>query len=82
MKTKISDVIVPEVFNPYVIQRTMELSALYQCGIIANNPELDRLATAGGSTFYYMHCVLKRVLFRDKIKLTIPIHRNFYPYNI
>ena len=50
MKTKISDVIVPEVFNPYVIQRTMELSALYQCGIIANNPELDRLATTGGST--------------------------------
>lgn len=50
MKTKISDVIVPEVFNPYVIQRTMELSALYNSGIISNNPELDRLATSGGST--------------------------------
>lgn len=49
-KTKISDVIVPEVFNPYVVQRTMELSALYNSGIIANNPELDRLATSGGST--------------------------------
>lgn len=50
MKTKISDVIVPEVFNPYVVQRTMALSALYQSGIIANNPELDRLATSGGTT--------------------------------
>ncbi len=47
-KTIISDVIVPEVFNPYVIQRTAELSAFYQSGIITRNPELDRLATAGG----------------------------------
>ncbi|MDF2907467.1 MAG: coat protein [Herbinix sp.] len=47
-KTQISDVIVPEVFNPYVIQRTAELSALSQAGIISNNPELDALAIAGG----------------------------------
>lgn len=47
-KTKISDVIVPEVFNPYVIQRTMELSALQASGIISNNPELDALAQGGG----------------------------------
>jgi hypothetical protein len=47
-KTIISDVIVPEVFNPYVIQRTAELSAFYQSGIIARNPELDRLASSGG----------------------------------
>lgn len=47
-KTKISDVIVPEVFNPYVIQRTMELSALQSSGIISNNPELDSLAQGGG----------------------------------
>lgn len=50
MKTKISDVIVPSVFNPYVIQRTMELSALYNSGIIMNNPELDKLANGGGNT--------------------------------
>jgi hypothetical protein len=47
-KTTIGDVIVPEVFNPYVIQRTAELSAFYQSGIIARNPELDRLASSGG----------------------------------
>lgn len=49
-KTQIKDVIVPEIFNPYVIQRTMELSALYQSGIIGNNPELDKLAQSGGKT--------------------------------
>ena len=47
-KTVIADVIVPEVFNPYVVQRTAELSAFYQSGIIARNPELDRLASSGG----------------------------------
>jgi hypothetical protein len=47
-KTIISDVIVPEVFNPYVIERTAELSAFYQSGIIARTPELDRLASSGG----------------------------------
>jgi len=36
--TKISDVIVPEVFNPYVIQRTAELSKIRSCGIAATVP--------------------------------------------
>lgn len=47
-KTKISDVIVPEVFAPYFIQRNLELSAIYQSGIIANDSNLDILATRGG----------------------------------
>jgi len=47
-KTIIDDVIVPEVFNPYVIQRTAELSAFYQSGIIARNKQLDALAASGG----------------------------------
>lgn len=50
MTTRIADVIVPEVFNPYVIQRTAELSALVQSGIVVPNPELDRLASSGGKT--------------------------------
>lgn len=48
MSTKISDVIVPEVFNPYVIERTAELSALVKSGIIVPDEELDTLAKAGG----------------------------------
>lgn len=39
--TVLSNVIVPEVFNPYVINRTMELSALWTSGIIANVPGID-----------------------------------------
>lgn len=46
--TQISDIIVPEVFNPYVVQRTMELSALYNSGIVTNDAELDALASSGG----------------------------------
>lgn len=48
MSTKIADVIVPEVFNPYVIERTAELSSLVKCGIIVRDEELDKLALAGG----------------------------------
>lgn len=50
MSTKIADVIVPEVFNPYVINRTMELSALIQSGIVQNTQEFDRLASAPAKT--------------------------------
>ncbi len=48
--TKIEDVIVPELFNPYVINRTMELSAFYQCGIVVNSPEFDALASEAART--------------------------------
>lgn len=43
--TKLSDVIVPELFNPYVVNKTMELSALYQSGIIVSSPEFAKLAS-------------------------------------
>lgn len=48
--TTLQDVIVPELFNPYVINRTMELSALVQCGIITNNSEFDALASQAAPT--------------------------------
>ena len=48
--TKISDVIVPELFNPYVVNRTMELSAFFQSGIVVNSPEFDRLASEAART--------------------------------
>lgn len=49
-KTQVSDVIVPEVFVPYVIERTAEKSRLIQSGIIENNEEFDALANEGGRT--------------------------------
>ena len=50
MTTKIADVIVPEVFNPYVIQRTMELSAIFQSGIAQRTEEFDQLASSAART--------------------------------
>ena len=39
--TKIADVIVPSVFNPYVVEKSTELSALFESGIIATVGELN-----------------------------------------
>lgn len=48
--TKISDIIVPEIFAPYVIERTADKSALFASGILDRNAEIDRLANGGGTT--------------------------------
>lgn len=48
--TTLQDVIVPELFNPYVINRTMELSALVQSGIMVNDTEFDSLASQAAPT--------------------------------
>lgn len=48
--TKIADVIVPELFNGYVINRTMELSELFKSGIVTNSPEFDKLASEAART--------------------------------
>ncbi len=47
--TKIQNVIVPDVFNPYVVEKTAELSALFQSGIIRPDAALDTLARTGGT---------------------------------
>lgn len=48
--TKLADVIVPELFNPYVVNKTMELSALVQSGIVVNDAEFNRLASQAAPT--------------------------------
>lgn len=48
--TKIADVIVPEIFTPYVIEKTAEKSKILQSGIAIANPKLNELVTAGGKT--------------------------------
>ncbi|MCR5447432.1 MAG: coat protein [Schwartzia sp.] len=45
MSTTLQDIIVPELFTPYTVQKTMELSALFTSGIVAHSPEFDRLAS-------------------------------------
>jgi hypothetical protein len=48
---RVIDVVVPSIFAPYIIQRTKELSALWQSGIIANDPRYAALIAGGGRTF-------------------------------
>lgn len=48
--TKVSDVIVPEIFVPYVIERTATKSELVQAGIIEADSQFDTLAAGAGST--------------------------------
>lgn len=43
--TKLKDVIIPELFDPYVVNRTKELSEIFKSGIATSNPEFDRLAS-------------------------------------
>src|SRR5690606_15376852 len=40
----------PDVWNPYVIERTAALSALWQSGIVAPVPELNGFVSEGGNT--------------------------------
>lgn len=46
--TRIADVVMPEVFTDYVVQRTMELSELISSGIAQNSAEFDQLASTPG----------------------------------
>lgn len=53
--TKIADIIVPELWAPYVINRTKELSALFQSGIVTEDPQITDEAQGGGSTANMPH---------------------------
>lgn len=49
--TSVADVIVPEVFSPYVQVNSMELSALVSSGAVVASESLTGLLSGGGSTF-------------------------------
>ncbi|AAT69543.1 coat protein [Alphaproteobacteria phage PhiJL001] len=49
--TQVDDVIVPEVFTPYVQQLTEEKARLIQSGALARNALMDGLLSGGGLTF-------------------------------
>lgn len=48
--TQIADVIVPEIFNPYVQQMTEEKSRLVQSGVAIRSAEMDDFLSGGGLT--------------------------------
>ncbi|GEO80444.1 major capsid protein [Pararhodospirillum oryzae] len=49
--TRLEDVVVPEVFQPYLLQRTLELDAFVQSGVVLRDPQFDALASGAGSLF-------------------------------
>lgn len=51
MVTKIEDVVVPDQFTAYVVQNTMEASALVQSGIVARNGVIEDQLRAGSDSF-------------------------------
>lgn len=48
---KIADIVVPEIFTPYVQQLTEEKARLVQSGVVARDPAIDNLLAGGGLTF-------------------------------
>lgn len=48
--TRISDVIVPEVFLPYMMKETKTKSAIFQSGILRSDPSLSGFLSGGGRT--------------------------------
>lgn len=50
--TRIADVIVPELFTPYVQQLTEQKSRLIRSGVVARDPFLDGFLAGGGLTIH------------------------------
>lgn len=48
--TKIADVIVPEIFTPYVMKASAEKVALIESGVVVRDPFLDNFLAGGGLT--------------------------------
>ncbi len=74
MKTSIQDVIVPELFEAYTIERTAELAAFVQCGIIESSPVFDDLAKGGGREVnmpFWKDLTAARQILSDTAPLTL-----------
>lgn len=48
--TRLTDVIVPEVFFPYMVKRTKEKSAIFQSGILVTDANMSKFLSGGGRT--------------------------------
>ena len=49
--TQISDIVVPEIFTPYIQQLTEEKARIVQSGVLTRDAFLDNLLAGGGLTF-------------------------------
>jgi len=72
-KTAIADIIIPTEFERYAIERTAELSAFGQCGIVEHAAEFDALANGGGREVkmpFWKDLSATRQLLSDAASLT------------
>ena len=73
-KTAVADIIIPTEFERYAIERTAELSALVQSGIIEQAPEFDVLAAGGGREVhmpFWKDLTADRQLISDSASLAV-----------
>lgn len=73
-KTAVADIIVPTEFEKYAIERTAELSAFGQCGIVESAPEFDEIAAGGGREVkmpFWKDLTATRQLLSDSASLTV-----------
>jgi len=49
--TQVSDVVVPEIFTPYIQQLTEQKARIIQSGVAVRDPFIDNLLAGGGLTF-------------------------------
>jgi len=73
-KTAVADIIIPTEFEKYAIERTAELSAFGQSGIVESAVEFDELAAGGGREVkmpFWKDLTAARQLLSDAASLTV-----------
>ena len=73
-KTAVADIIIPTEFEKYAIERTAELAAFGQCGIVESAPEFDAIASEGGREVrmpFWKDLTATRQLLSDAATLTV-----------
>jgi hypothetical protein len=73
-KTAVADIIIPTEFEKYAIERTAELSAFGQSGIVESAPEFNELAAGGGREVkmpFWKDLTATRQILSDSGSLTV-----------
>ena len=73
-KTAVADIIIPTEFERYAIERTAQLSAFVQSGIVEHAPEFDVLAAGGGREVmmpFWKDLTATRQLLSDSATLAV-----------
>ena len=73
-KVAVADIIVPTIFERYVIERTAVLTVFAASGVIASDPDFDTRAGSGGNTInmpYFQDIAGARQIMSDAASLSV-----------